>query len=104
MRVRTGDGWLLIEGERAFKLKRHVTLKDAARETGSGALVGVLKWWEDDAFEWTGPPEASTKDVATLSLWLTDVARAAEASLGPVEWSVWVSPAGEHAVLLTLAE
>lgn len=68
--MKTSDGWLLVDGERAFKLQRYIALKDAAREVRKGALVGVLKWWEDDDFQRSAPPVTVSAHGQEIGEWL----------------------------------
>jgi hypothetical protein len=104
LRAKTEDGWLLVDGERAFKLKRIAQLAEAVREVRKGALLGVLTWWEDDNFDWLTPPTPGDPKTRTdeLTRWLRHLEAETNATsrMAPFEWSVWAHGSGQHAVLL----
>lgn len=101
MKARTVDGWLEVDGERAFRMKSVLETSEVAREVRRGTLVGVLHDLEEDTIEWQPTPAwvNTHHPLKEIQAWLASLTADA-AYVTDSRWVKWVAPDQRIAIVL----
>lgn len=102
MQATLADGWLVLDGDRAFKYRGLRDAQSAAREIQRGSRVGVLAWYNDESFAWLNVPrfaEARTARTDILA-WISQIELDSRSQGLCRHWAKFTSNGHEVAVIL----